>query len=636
MPVIRLVLLTLSLFTIALLLGACGDSSSAPHASPTPRPIPSPVAIRPEPDGITLPDPAFEPLRGARADYGRLGGTVYQVEIPDDWNGRLVLFMHGFEDLRPEAGVGAPDMRRYLIGHGYAWGASSFSSTSLIPGRAADETAALWDFFAQKYGRPTRSYVTGFSMGGAASHIAAERYGDRFDGSLALCGSTGNETGAKQGADYFAAGAYVAGVKQAEFDAATDVGKLIGERILPVLQDPAAHERFESIMLDLTGGPRAFDRDGFRVTEETNWRRTGLLVASRLGSNADRMYQLGPLSTIASGDFNRDAVRLQTNDDLLRRFTEGNETTGELQIPLLTLHSTGDGQVPIGQARLLRQRIEAAGKGNLLVQRVLADASHCGFNTAEIEAGFEALVGWVEDGRKPEGDDVLADLRSLGTRFTLLPRGESQANAVPGASDRVVIRGKLTLDGVAFDANYLGAVVRREGLVTPCNDGLPPVIDGQYEIAVFADAGSTGCGVEGAEVVLWTFVEDAKGYLYSRESFVWPPGQKTANFDASFATSVPDGAMTPLSQFSGEVYTRDGNRLPPGTRIDAFVGDVRCGVASIRRTGNFWGYILGVVGPDSVDGCQRDATVAFHIDGQPAWETALNDGRGGPLDLSLR
>ena len=44
-----------------------------------PRPIPSPVAFRQEPEGVALGDPAFEALPGARADFGRLGGVVYQI-----------------------------------------------------------------------------------------------------------------------------------------------------------------------------------------------------------------------------------------------------------------------------------------------------------------------------------------------------------------------------------------------------------------------------------------------------------------------------------------------------------------------------------------------------------------------------
>src|SRR3954469_11794585 len=169
------------------------------------RALPPPVPVRPEPEGATLPDPAFTPLPGARADFGRLGGAVYQIELPRHWNGRLVLWMHGFEDFRPEVGIGPPDLRRYLIGRHYAWGASSFSSSGLIPGRAADETAALWDFFARKYGRPKWSYVTGFSMGGIATHIAAERYSNRFDGALAQCGAASQTASIAGGADFFVA-----------------------------------------------------------------------------------------------------------------------------------------------------------------------------------------------------------------------------------------------------------------------------------------------------------------------------------------------------------------------------------------------------------------------------------------------
>jgi pimeloyl-ACP methyl ester carboxylesterase len=596
------------------------------------------VAFRQEPEGVTLADPSFEALPGARADFGRLGGAVYQIEVPDNWNGRLVLEMHGFEELRPEASVSPPDLRTYLILHGYAWGASSFSSTSSIPGRAADETAALWDYFTQKYGRPPWTYVTGFSMGGAAGHIAAERYPGRFDGALALCGSAGQAEGATTPVNHFVAGAYVAGVTQEEFDASTDPGRLVQDRILPALQDPVLHERWQNIMLELTGGPRAFDREGLHLEEDTNWPRAQLIVAARLAPNAGKTYRLGPLSNVSSDEFNRAAIRLPTNDELLRTFIEGNDITGDLQMPLLALHTTGDGQVPIEQARILQRRVDAAGKSDLLVQRVFSDPSHCGFTTAEQEASFEDLVAWVEQGEKPEGEDVLIDdLRELGGTFELAPRpGTSEADAVPGAAARAVIRGNLTLDGAPFDARWLGAIVRRDGLIAPCQYTLPSVDDGQYEITVYAEAEVSGCGVPGAEVLLWTFA--ANQTLYSGDWLPWPGNGGTASVDTGFSTAAPEGARPPVSQFLGEVYSREGDHLPPGTRIEAYVGEVRCGVASTRRTGNYSGYILAVVGPDSVAGCDRGAVLTFRVDGQRAAETAINDLRGGndgSLDLTL-
>ena len=623
---------------------ACsGDREKAKPDAPTTssplRPLPPPVHVRTSPQGVTLGDPAFEALPGARADFGRLGGTVYEVEVPTHWNGRLVLFMHGFEELRPEAHVTAPDIRRYLIDHGFAWGASSFSSTSLIPGRSTDETAALWDYFARKYGRPARTYVIGMSMGGMASNIAAERYANRFDGALALCGSAGQTPAVMADADFFVAGAYVAGVTQSEFDANTDFARLVRDRIRRALRDPSAHARFENIMIDLTGGPRAFDREGFRLEEETNWRRTEWLVGLGLAPNADTVYRLGPLSTVSSDAFNRGAIRLRTNGPLLRSFVAGNETTGNLRMPLLTMHTTGDGQVPIDQAQILQRRVDTAGKRDLLVQRVVRDPGHCGFTNQEWEAGLQALVEWVEYGTRPQGTNVLVrDLRKLDRTFELSPRpGTPGANTIPGADERVVLRGNLTLDGQPFDARFLGAVVRRNGLVTPCQYTIPSVEHGRYEITVLADAESRGCGVPGAEILLWTYASNR--IVYSSGAVGWPARGRSTTFDASFSTAAPNGAVPPLAQFNGELFASDGRRLPAGTRVEAYVGDTRCGVASTRRSGSFSGYILDVVGPESVAGCARGAPLTFRIDGRPAADPGVVNtppGRQGSLDLTVR
>jgi pimeloyl-ACP methyl ester carboxylesterase len=594
-------------------------------------PLPPPVEVRAEPQGVTLADPAFEPLESASADFGRLGGSVYQIEMPDDWNGRLFLQMHGFADLRPETSVAPPDIRRYLIEHGYAWGASSFSSTSFIPGRAADETAALWDFFAQKYGRPTRSYISGYSMGGLATHIAAERYPNRFDGAFAMCGAASIETALDGSADYFAAGAYAAGLLQTDFDASGDVAALINDRIVPGLNEPAAHRQFEDLMIDLTGGPRAYGREGFRTEEQTNWRRSEWVLAAGLASNVDTKYALGPVSDVPSDHFNEFAIRLPANQALLREFTEGPDVTGDLQMPMLTMHSTGDGQVPIEQARILRRRVADAGRSDLLVQRVVRDPGHCGFRVNEQEAAFEALVKWVEHDARPKGTNLgVRDLRKLDRTFELAAR-----EGTTGSSDRVRLRGRLSLDGEPLVTEFVGAVVLRDGLVSPCQANIPAVANGRYEILIHAETEVRGCGTKGARVVLWTYVGETR--IYSDDSVRWPGDGRTAAFRTSFSTSSPSDLVPETVGFNGEALTRDGRRLPGGTKVEAYVGDTLCGVGSVRAGGSFYGYILDVVSDDSVRGCTRGATITFRLDGQPALETAVNDpDRSAPLDLTLR
>jgi hypothetical protein len=599
--------------------------------------LPPPVQVRQEPEGVTLEDPAFEPLPGARADFGRLGGSVYQIEVPDRWNGRLVLFMHGFGELRPVAGVTPPAIRRYLIGQGYAWGASSFSSTSQIAGRAADETAAVWDLFARRYGRPARTYVTGQSMGGQASHIAAERYGNRFDGALALCGAAGQTPGTAITADLVAAGAYVAGVRQQEFARSRSVSRLIRERIRPVLRRPRAHRRFEDIMLALTGGPRPFGREGFRMEEETNWSRGELVLLAELADNRRTVYRLGPPSPVSSGPFNRAVIRFRPNPPLRQAYLAGNETTGRLAMPLLSLYTTGDGQVPIEQARILRRRVERARAGRLLVQRVFRDPGHCGFTGPEWTASLEALVRWVEHGRRPRGHDVLTRrLGALRPRFELSPRaGTPEGDTVPGAPRRVRLSGRLRLNGRPFDARFLGAVVRKDGLVTPCQLTLPQVRRGRYKIPVVAAAESAGCGGPGAEVALWTFAGGK--ILFSRETRRWPAGSaRRADFDASFSPTRPDGIIGGRAEFGGQVFRPNGRQLPGGTRIDAYVGTTRCGVASVRRTGSFTGFSLNVVGPDAIPGCTHGAMITFRVNGKRALDTAANEpGTASQLDLTV-
>jgi hypothetical protein len=478
--------------------------------------------------------------------------------------------------------------------------------------------------------------VTGKSMGGMATHIAAERYANRFDGALALCGAAGQTPAVAGGTAFFVAGAYAADVTQREFDRTRDAGALFHDRILPALQKPRLHRRFEDIMVSLTGGPRAFARTGFRDEEATNWKRVELLVALRLASNPRTVYRLGPPSPVGSREFNRTAIRLRANRAILRGFLAGNETTGKLAMPLLSMYTSGDGQVPVEQARILRRRVDAAGRHDLLVQRVFSDPGHCGFTSTEWEAGLEALVRWVEHGVRPRGHDVLIRrLDDLRPRFELNPRpGTPQGELVHGAARRVTLWGRLTLDGAPLEARWLGAVLRRtNGLVAPCQLTLPSVRRGRYQITVMAAAEASGCGVPGAQVVLWTVTDN--GIIYSRDALGWPRGRR-ARADASFSTTRPDGVVSPRAQFAGEVFKPDGHQLPGGTRIDAFVGATRCGMTSVRRTGSYSGFSLDVVGPESVPGCVRGGTITFHVDGRPALETAVNDpGSSGSQDLTV-
>ena len=93
-------------------------------------------------------------------------------------------------------------------------------------------------------------------------------------------------------------------------------------------------------------------------------------------------------------------------------------TTGKISDPLLTLHNTGDLFVPISMEQDYRKVVEAAGNGDLLVQRAIRAGGHCKFSGEELTTAFADLVAWVKDAKKPAGEDLSGDLRNAGMAFT--------------------------------------------------------------------------------------------------------------------------------------------------------------------------------------------------------------------------
>ncbi len=212
--------------------------------------------------------------------------------------------------------------------------------------------------------------------------------------------------------------------------------------------------------------------------------------------------------------------------------------------------------------------------------------------------------------------------------------GRDADAARTGAEDRVVVRGRATLDGASFDAPYLGAAVKRNGLVTPCQRTLPPVRDGRFAIRVRARTEARGCGAAGSRIFLWTFVQDQ--IVYSSQSVRWPGTGKTARFDPAFSISAPTGGVGPIVGFAGEIFDPANRRLPPGANVEAHIGETLCGVATTRRIDNFIGFSIDVVGPDSIPGCAIGGTITFRVDGREAHEMPVNQaGQGASLNLSL-
>jgi hypothetical protein len=202
------------------------------------------------------------------------------------------------------------------------------------------------------------------------------------------------------------------------------------------------------------------------------------------------------------------------------------------------------------------------------------------------------------------------------------PIGAAGAAAPP----TVVVQGRATVDGKPFDARFLGAIVVDDGLSTACQAAIPRVRNGRYRIPVLGHRGSAGCGTRGARVVLWTNVDDRQ--LNSTNTLRWPRHGRRARFAPRLSTSDPQGAATVTVGFIGEAHRRNGDVMPLGTKVEAFVGKTRCAQSSIRRADDWVGFIMSVAGSESVPACAAGATLTFRVNGRPAVESIPNSPRG--------
>jgi pimeloyl-ACP methyl ester carboxylesterase len=430
----RLAAWWLAALAIALLATACSarDAPAGPGAPPPGTPTSTAAGTATPSAAARVSDPAFTALPGATASYGILGAAAYRIEVPDNWNGDLVLFAHGVQLGQTEASVEMPpgNLRATWIAGGYAWAASSYSATFYVPDIGAEDTLALLDHFEQEVGKPRRVYIAGESMGGHVAVLLLEQHAERFAGGLAVCGAVAGQDQLDYLVSWAMAAELVSGVE-------VPVGKGVVRATLALLTDMAdalgrpgaltpAGEQFLSIMREFTGGPRPFFEEGFAAQFGFNFglllldpdRQTAPVAAA---TNSDAVYQVEDGLGITAAEVNARIRRLPADPTARDPLREPGAvpTTGALAVPLLTLHTTGDMFVPISQQQIYRRRVEANGAGALLVQRAIREAGHCRFSAAELDRAWTDLVRWVEDGVRPAGDDLLGDLRDIGRQFTV-------------------------------------------------------------------------------------------------------------------------------------------------------------------------------------------------------------------------
>ncbi len=407
---------------------------------------------------------------------GVIDNAGYRVEVPENWNGMLVMYAHGFRGEGSALTVDSPPMRQYLLDNGYAWAASSYSTTFYDVLAGVEDTnklALAFNDIAANNGRPlaapTKRYITGVSMGGhvtaAAVELETQQTANNFvpyDGAAPMCAVLGDT----ELFNYF--GAYslslfeFAGVPANSYPIADVPTKLTAAQTALWTNYAtnknangltAAGLPFYATLQNLSGGARpvyavAFGGfqdllQGFAGADGTV---TGILNRNVVDTR-DVTYRFqstpGQPLTLTEQGFNNtiyqitpDANANALRDDGLRFIPKVNGNLYKA-IPVVTVHTLGDLFVPIKMEQIYNERMNQNGFGGQLVQRAVRAPGHCDFSFAEFEQSLDAMLEWEQNNIKPAGDDFMTPATvadpQFGCQFTVdgAPQAATRAAISP-------------------------------------------------------------------------------------------------------------------------------------------------------------------------------------------------------------
>ena len=429
----------------ALTLAACGGSDDDPQVDRTPE------AQRPQDTRLfsATSNTTFAAMAGApETDRwgGVLNGAAYQVEVPKNWNGMLVMYAHGYAGTGAGLSVSPPAIRRYLLAQGYAWAASSYSKNYYDVRAGVEDTNALalaFNDIARQHGRnvsaPSKIYITGISMGGHITAAAVDEenirtanHQVRYAGAAPMCGVLGDTELFNYFVAYQTAAQQEAGMPATTWPVANwdTIGPQVQAKLFssfPGGSTPTAPAvptaqgmRLKAIVQNLTGGTRPlYDIAYSTALQATVWGVFGRdgtvqgILNQDVTSTVSTVFQFdgNPALSAEEQAFNASIFRVRDNPDANRLRTDGlrwiPKTNALIRVPVVSIHTLGDMYVPFSMEQIYKRRADQAGTSNLLVQRAIRGISHCDFTVAEQASAFDAMVKWEQTGVKPAGDDVL-------------------------------------------------------------------------------------------------------------------------------------------------------------------------------------------------------------------------------------
>ncbi len=368
-----------------------------------------------------------EALGTCDPDVIQPNGAIYRFCLPPGWNGEALLtYAHGYVWFNEPLGIpedhicfGEPGnqtcINDVVNDFGMAFAVTSYPTNGLAVLPAVDDMVNLVTVFSDTYGAPGIVLVAGVSEGGLVTTLATERYPDVFDGGLAACGPIGSWVGQ---INYFG-----------DFRVLLDYffpGLIPTEEIaIPawLINDWINNDYFTNVAEPVLFGPSS----ALSLTQLLETSRLPIIpgddetihialkdaMAYNIMATNDIMTKLGGnpfdnMDRIYSGSSDdpalNAAVKRFVADQIALAAMEDYETTGELERPLITLHTSLDQQVPNWHEDLYRQKVLENHTWMWHVDQPVPvnNYGHCNFDpNEEVLPAFFTLASMVADPPRP-------------------------------------------------------------------------------------------------------------------------------------------------------------------------------------------------------------------------------------------
>ena len=344
------------------------------------------------------------------------GGAIYRICMPaGTWNGDLVLYAHGYvayneplaipeDQLRLPDGTYVPDL---VNSFGFAFATTSYRTNGLAVAHGVDDLVELEARFTQVHGAPNHVYLTGVSEGGLITVLAVEQRPDVFDGGLAACGPIGDFRGQLDYLgdfrvlfDYFFPG-LLPGDPTRIPQSLIDTWDTHYETVVkPVIMNPANAGKMEQLFLT-SHAPRDAIDPASVITSTFDALSYNILATNdaiaKLGGqpfdNQARVYSGSDDDDL----LNASVQRFGADPAALEEIDAVYQTSGRLSVPLITLHTTLDQQVPYWHESAYRVKV-ILNDSVALYQSITVDRyGHCAFSGNELLDAFLQLVSMVLD-----------------------------------------------------------------------------------------------------------------------------------------------------------------------------------------------------------------------------------------------